>query len=125
VIAGQTLVHTDFTPHNFLVHNRGLAIVDWSVPCRGAARIDSALMVVRLICAGHSPEQAEAWVGQIPVWSTGRADAMDAVAADIAGLSRDCQRQRPSVTYLSPPVADAAESWSHYCTSEKLRLSRC
>jgi hypothetical protein len=120
VVDGQTLVHTDVTPHNFLIHAGGVTVVDWSMPCRGAAWIDTALMVVRLIRAGHSPEQAEAWAGQIPVWSTARPEAVDAFAVGIAALSRDRQKQRPSATHLDA-LADAAESWNHYRSREKPR----
>lgn len=93
VVDGQTLVHTDVTPHNFLIHEGGMTVVDWSMPCRGAAWIDTALMVVRLVRAGHSPEQAEGWAGQILVWSTARPEAVDAFAVGVAALSRDRQRQ--------------------------------
>ena len=102
VVDGQTLVHTDVTPHNFLIHEGGMTVVDWSMPCRGAAWIDTALMVVRLVRAGHSPEQAEGWAGQILVWSTARPEGVDAFAVGVAALSRDRQRQRPSVTHLGP-----------------------
>jgi hypothetical protein len=69
MVDGNTLVHTDVTPYNFLLHDGDVTLVDWSMPCRGAACIDTALMVIRLVRAGHSPEQAEAWAGGIPVWS--------------------------------------------------------
>jgi hypothetical protein len=112
-VDGQTLVHTDVTPHNFLIHAGGVTVVDWSMPCRGAAWIDTALMVVRLIRAGHPPNQAEAWASQIPVWSTAPLEAVDAFAAGITALSRDRQQQRPSVTHLGA-LADAAASWDLY-----------
>jgi Ser/Thr protein kinase RdoA (MazF antagonist) len=51
VIDGNTLVHTDVTPYNFLIHGGSMTVVDWSMPCRGAAWIDTALMVVQLIRA--------------------------------------------------------------------------
>jgi hypothetical protein len=73
-----------------------------------------------LIRAGHSPKQAESWAGQIPVWSTAPPEAIDAFAAGIAALSRDRQQQRPSATHLGP-LADAAESWNHYRSSQKPR----
>jgi hypothetical protein len=120
VVDGKTLVHTDVTPHNFLIHAGGVTVVDWSMPCRGAAWIDTALMAIRLIRAGHSPEQAEAWAGQIPVWSTARPEAVDAFATGIAALSRDRQQERPSATHLGP-LADAAESWNHYRSGERPR----
>jgi hypothetical protein len=120
VVHGQTLVHTDVTPHNFLIHGGGVTVVDWSMPCRGAAWIDTALMVVRLIRAGHSPEQAEAWAGQISVWSTTPPEAVDAFAVGVAALSRDRRQQRPSATHLGP-LADAAESWSRHRSGERPR----
>jgi len=119
-VDGKTLVHTDVTPHNFLIHTDGVTVVDWSMPCRGAAWIDTALMVVRLIRAGHPPEQAEAWTSQIPVWSTARTEAVDAFAVGIAALSRDRQQQRPSAAHLGP-LADAAERWNHYRSGEEPR----
>jgi hypothetical protein len=120
VVDGQTLVHTDVTPHNFRIHRGGVTVVDWSMPCRRAAWIDTALMVVRLIRAGHCPEQSEAWAGQIPVWSTARPEAVDAFAVGVAALSRDRQQQRPSPTHLGP-LAEAAACWSRYRCAEKPR----
>jgi hypothetical protein len=120
VVDGQTLVHTDVTPHNFLIHGGGVTVVDWSMPCRGAAWIDTALMVVRLIRAGHSPEQAEAWAGQISVWSSARPESVDAFAAGVAALSRDRQQQRPSATHLGP-LAAAAACWRNYRSGQKPR----
>ncbi|MCU7722259.1 hypothetical protein ODJ79_00870 [Actinoplanes sp. KI2] len=112
-IDGDTLVHTDVTPHNFLVNDAGITVVDWSMPCRGAAWIDTALMVIRLIRAGHAPEQAEAWASQIPVWADARPEAVDAFAAGVAALNRERQHQRPSAGHLGP-LADAAAAWTRY-----------
>lgn len=113
LIDGDTLVHTDVTPFNFLIHGSGATVVDWSMPCQGAAWIDTALMIVRLVRAGHRPEEAEGWARSIAAMSTGRPESVDAFAAGIAALSRERQRQRPSVSHLGP-LADAAESWSRY-----------
>jgi hypothetical protein len=113
MIDGDTLVHTDVTPYNFLLHDGGVTLVDWSMPCRGAAWIDTALMVIRLIRAGHSPVQAEAWAAGIPAWSAARHEAVDAFAAGIATLSREREQQRPSAEHLGP-LADAAARWSRH-----------
>jgi hypothetical protein len=113
VVDGDTLVHTDVTPHNFLLHQSGVTVVDWSMPCRGAAWIDTALMVVRLIRAGHSPEQAERWAEQVSVWSAARPDAVSAFAVGVAALNRERQYQRPTAAHLGP-LADAADSWMRY-----------
>jgi hypothetical protein len=87
--------------------------VDWSMPCRGAAWIDTALMVIRLIRAGHSPAQAEAWAARTPAWSAARHEAVDAFAAGIATLSREREQQRPSAEHLGP-LTDAAARWSRH-----------
>lgn len=113
MVDGNTLIHTDVTPYNFLLHDGGVTLVDWSMPCRGAAWIDTALMVIRLVRAGHSPEQAEAWAGRIPVWSAAPRGAVDAFAAGIATLSREREQQRPSASHLGP-LADAAAGWSRH-----------
>jgi hypothetical protein len=113
VVDGQTLVHTDVTPHNFLAYGSGMTVVDWSMPCRGAAWIDTALMVVRLIRGGHSPEQAEVWAGQIPAWSAAPPEAVNAFATGIAALSRERQQERPSANHLGP-LADAAACWARH-----------
>lgn len=84
MVDGNTLIHTDVAPHNFLLHDGGVTLVDWAMPCRGAAWIDTALLVIRLVRAGHSPDQAEAWASSIPMWSAARREAVDAFAAGIA-----------------------------------------
>ncbi|WP_285549823.1 hypothetical protein [Actinoplanes regularis] len=38
-------------PQNFLIHGGTVAVVDWAIPCRGADRLDTALMIVCLIRA--------------------------------------------------------------------------
>jgi hypothetical protein len=67
LIRGDNLVHTDLTMDNFVIGER-VRIIDWAWPTSGAAWLDVASMVVRLIQAGHSPRQAEDWAGNIPVW---------------------------------------------------------
>jgi hypothetical protein len=119
-VDGNTLLHTDVTPYNFLIHDAGIAVVDWSMPCRGAAWIDSALMVIRLIRAGHSPEQAEIWAGRIPEWQAADPQAVNAFSTGIAALSRERQRQRPTAAHLDP-LASAAERWACFRSGERPR----
>jgi hypothetical protein len=119
-VDGDTLLHTDVTPHNFLVHDAGVAVVDWSMPCRGAPWIDSALMVIRLIRAGHTAEHAETWADGIPAWQAAGPQAVNAFSAGIAALSRERQRQRPTAEHLDP-LASAAEHWASYRSGEKPR----
>jgi hypothetical protein len=60
VLAGDTLLHTDLAPHNMLISNRA-HIIDWAWPTRGAAWIDPAVIILRLIEAGHSAADADTW----------------------------------------------------------------
>jgi hypothetical protein len=113
LVDGDTLAHTDVTPYNFLIHGSRVTVVDWSMPCRGAAWIDAALMIVRLIRAGHTPDQAEAWAGRIPAWPAARPEAVDAFADAVAALNRERQHQRPAATHLGP-LADAADCWARH-----------
>jgi hypothetical protein len=110
VVDGDTLLHTDITPRNFLVDGNRVAVVDWSMPCRGAPWIDTARMIIRLILAGHTPAEAEAWASTIPAWSAARPAAVDAFAPALARLARE-RAGRPSA-----PLADAAARWSAHRT---------
>ena len=79
IVAGNALVHTDMNTANFLVSGESIAVVDWAMPCRGASWLDTALMVVRLIRAGHAPAQAQRWAEQVPAWRAappGRSDSV-------------------------------------------------
>ncbi|MGC5020367.1 hypothetical protein [Micromonospora sp. DT47] len=115
LVDGDTLLHTDMTPRNFLLGDR-LRLVDWSAPCRGAAWIDTAFMLVRLIRAGHDPADAEHWATRVPAF----ADAPDqAVTAFADALVRLWDRMhRSSSAPHHGPLLDAARRWHTY------RLSR-
>jgi hypothetical protein len=112
IVDGDTLAHTDVTPRNFLMTGTGMAVVDWSMPCRGAAWIDTAIMVIRLIRAAHSPAHAETWAHQIPAWQSAPPKALDAFATANAALlhERHTQSNAPHLGSL----AAAAEAWSQH-----------
>ena len=113
LIDGDSLVHTDVTPQNFLLTAESrMHVVDWSMPCRGAAWIDTAFMIVRLIRAGHSPEQAESWAEQIPAWSHAPDRSVTTFAGAIADLWR--QRLRDAPAPHRGPLALAASDWASY-----------
>ncbi|WP_425581795.1 phosphotransferase family protein [Streptosporangium vulgare] len=52
---GPTLLHADLHAGNLLVDGGRCQVVDWSMACRGAAWVDVALLVPRLVDAGHTP----------------------------------------------------------------------
>ena len=110
LVDGDTLIHTDMTHNNFLVDGHRVQVVDWSMPCRGAAWLDTARMVVRLIRAGHAPAEAEAWAAQLPTWASATPNAVEAFAAALAKLSRRLRDNKASAPHLVE-MAAASEAW--------------
>ncbi|MGW0708176.1 aminoglycoside phosphotransferase [Streptomyces sp. NPDC002643] len=67
--AGTTLLHTDLAPHNMLVSDRA-HLIDWAWPTRGAAWIDPAVLILRLMEAGHTASAADGWArARFPSWA--------------------------------------------------------
>lgn len=112
LVEGDTLVHTDVTTHNFLIHGRDIAVVDWAIPCRGAPWLDTALMTIRLIRAGHTPAEAARWAQRIPAWRAAPTEAVTsfASACAIRGIERARQSPEPHLRQL----ADAADAWAYF-----------
>lgn len=110
LIDGQTLCHTDVTPLNFLVGPGVVHLVDWSMPIRGAAWIDAALMIVRLIRAGHTPAQAESWADRIPPWKQASPEAVGVFVSALADLWE--QRLRENPVPHRRQLAEAAQAWA-------------
>ncbi|MGW6317569.1 aminoglycoside phosphotransferase [Streptomyces sp. NPDC055099] len=111
---GSALLHTRWNPKNVLVRDGGARLVNWARASLGAAWIDPALWVLRLIAAGHDPEQAEfaasgheAWrhASYEALWAFSRAQARrwDSVAAQSADEGSQLMQQ-------------AARTWRDYRT---------
>lgn len=77
MLRGDALLHTDYNPPNVLIAEADTYLIDWAWPTRGAAWIDPACLVVRLIDAGNTPAQAESWAGQTLAWSEAPTEALD------------------------------------------------
>ncbi|WP_313887927.1 hypothetical protein [Lentzea alba] len=88
LVDGSCLLHTDMHGDQFLIDGTGAAhVIDWALPARGAAWVDGAFLVLRLIEAGHLPEDAERWAQRLPSFSDVDAETtMNAFSAFIAGL---------------------------------------
>ncbi|MFI6513596.1 phosphotransferase family protein [Streptosporangium sp. NPDC050855] len=78
---GPALLHADLHAGNLLVDGDQCWIVDWSMACHGAPWVGVALLVVRLIDAGHTPADAEQVAARVPAWSSAPADAVTSLAA--------------------------------------------
>jgi hypothetical protein len=112
LIDGDTLVHADVNLRNFLIHNGRIAVVDWATPCRGAGWLDTALMAIRLIHAGHTPIQAAEWAQQVPAWRTAPKNAIHAFAGAAAARGAAYANQAPAPHLRQ--LADAASAWATF-----------
>jgi hypothetical protein len=81
-LTGSHLVNYDLHPGNLTVTSDGQVLaIDWAFACAGAPWLDAALLVPRLIEAGHSPADAEALVSPLPAWHGAPAHAVTALGA--------------------------------------------
>ncbi|MDX6354092.1 MAG: hypothetical protein QOF98_995 [Streptomyces sp.] len=86
-LAGDTLLHTDLAPHNVLISTDRAHLIDWAWPTRGAAWIDPAVLVLRLMEAGHSAPQADTWAREhFASWAGAPPTAVAAFSEANAGL---------------------------------------
>ncbi|ANN16716.1 hypothetical protein SD37_14315 [Amycolatopsis orientalis] len=87
LVAGNSLLHTDLHPDQFLIADDGeIRVIDWGWPARGAAWVDPAFLVIRLIDAGHPADEAETWARQNTRWAEAGDEAITAFAVYVAGL---------------------------------------
>ena len=92
LFAGEALLHTDIAPHNVLIdaETGGKAhLVDWAWPTRGAAWVDPAVWIIRLIDAGNPPSEAENWAAKLPQWRDAPPSAVMAFAEANVALWED------------------------------------
>lgn len=81
-LTGASLVHYDLHPGNLKVTPDGRVLaVDWGFACSGAPWIDAAVLVPRLIEAGHSPASAERLTSHIRSWHAAPPSAVTALGA--------------------------------------------
>ncbi|WIY01846.1 hypothetical protein QRX60_48905 [Amycolatopsis mongoliensis] len=107
VLSGGTCIaHADVHEKTVLVGPGGIRIAGWTWATRAPAWVDAAVFVVRLIAAGHSPQQAEDWVSNIPAWKNAAAEALDAFSVALLGLW--------TVTSRYPSLVEAARRYAQY-----------
>lgn len=101
MLAGKTLLHTDYNPANLLVTAAGtVRMIDWAWPTRAAAWIDPCCLLLWLIASGHTPAGAERWAARTRAWPTASASALDLFA-------------RVSVGMWNEIAVDSPEDWKH------------
>ncbi len=109
-VAGDTLLHTDFDPLNILMTPTATWIVGWSRATRGAAFIDPASFLLRLIANGHSPVSAEYWASQCSSWMHAPRHGVDAFTLASTRLCEQTAREDPQP--WTKQLARAARQWA-------------
>lgn len=113
LLAGETLLHTDISPYNILITSGPARIIDWAWPTKGAAFIDPCYFAIRLMAAGHTPEQAEQWAGQVPAWRDAPMEAVDAFVAISARMWGEIARNGPDDEWKQR-MGNVAVSWQKF-----------
>ncbi|WP_051720535.1 phosphotransferase family protein [Streptomyces sp. NRRL F-2799] len=111
-LRGRALSHTDTSPHNMLVTADGLVLLDWALACPAPAWADAALVVPRLISAGHTPEQAEAVARQVPAFRAAAPDAVTLFARTLLTAWEAWERTRPMAHRAA--LTAAAREWARH-----------
>lgn len=70
VLAGPSLIHTDWMPDNVLISGGRAWLVDWAWATLGAAWIDPACWLLRLMAHGHTADEAEALARHLLAYAT-------------------------------------------------------
>ena len=112
LLAGDTLLHTDFNPLNVLMDSGTARIIDWAWPTRGAAFIDPACFLLRLMLSGHTAAQAQAWAAQCDSWASTPDNAISAFALACARLYAEIAQQDPQP--WKQRLAAAAQKWAQH-----------
>lgn len=111
ILAGDSLLHTDYNPANVLITSDGtVRIVDWAWPTRGAAWIDPCCLLIWLIASGHTPAQAEAHVSQTRAWQSASPAAIDIFALANVRLWDEIVQNNPLEWHRH--MANAARAWA-------------
>jgi len=115
---GTSLAHTDLHSLNILVApDRGARFVDWGWARRAPIWIDPALLVLRLIEQGHTPQHAEQWATQIPSWATATDSELTGFAVATLGVWEHLRIAHPLP--MRERLSDAARQWvNHRLPSE-------
>ncbi len=110
--AGNSLIHADLHQLNILVGDGRAWVLDWAWSRTGAAWIDAAHLVVRLIDQGHDPESAEQWAATTAAWPAASAAALTAFSVALLGMWTYLHHADPLP--VRAELAAAARRWTEY-----------
>lgn len=117
-LGGTALLHADLHAGNLLVDGDRCRVVDWSMACQGAPWVDVALLIPRLIDAGHTPTAAEAVAARVPAWGAAPAGAVTALTAARTLFAARLAEVGPAhLRAKRLRTATACQAWVEYRTS--------
>ncbi|ANN19941.1 hypothetical protein SD37_32905 [Amycolatopsis orientalis] len=109
---GDSLIHTDLHQLNILVGGGRAWVIDWAWSQTGAAWIDAAHLVVRLIDQGHDPETAEHWAATTFAWPGVSPEALTAFSVALLGMWTYLHHTDPLP--MRAGVTAAARRWAEH-----------
>jgi hypothetical protein len=112
LLRGDSLLHTDFNPLNILIDEGSTYIIDWAWPTRGAAWIDPACLVLRLMAAGHTAAEAESWAARTVAWGTAPTAGVRVFADASRRMWREIARHDPQP--WKQRMATVADAWAEH-----------
>ena len=112
LLSGDAFLHTDFNSSNLLVTEDRAYLLDWAWSCKGAAWIDPAFLVVRLIANGHAPDQAETWASQFRSWLEASPEAVNTFVTLNARLWDQAMKREARESWAA--ITAASKRWADY-----------
>lgn len=111
VFAGSALTHTDWAPDNVLVAADRAWLIDWAWPTLGAAWLDPACWLLRLMAAGgHTAAQAEREAARLPAFAAADPAHVTLFAKASGGLWAEIARANDSA--WTTRMAHSAQLWA-------------
>lgn len=111
LVRGDSLLHTDLHGLNILVEDQA-RVIDWAWSRTGAAWVDVAILVIRLIAEGHTPEGAQDWAETVPAWREASETSRTSGAVAVLGVWEYMQRDDPAPHRRQ--LTDAARTWARH-----------
>jgi hypothetical protein len=112
---GSTLQHTDWVPYNVLVSPERPYLIDWAWPTLGAAWMDPAYWLLRLMASGHSVQEAERYALHVPAYADADPEHLDVFASANVQMWDEIEREcEERITDWMHSVVLAAREWDNH-----------
>lgn len=114
LLAGTTLTHTDWMPDNVLISDGRAWLIDWAWATLGAAWIDPACWLLRLMAHGHTAREAEAWAARLPAYADAAPGHVDAFARTNVTMWGEIAGSHGRKNDWTATMAHTARTWAAY-----------